>query len=204
MCRFRIICHRVVFVLFSCSKWTRGRNYLKIFACSLHLCMTLLQNGTNFSTNYIFVTAHRSNHEVYITAGMKLVMSTESLQYSLCSYDFVESRMLEEGMKKPPWRPLHLMGVSTCLIGTHMFTHFPHNLQKYTGKNTQNKKVLLLDCERRAARRGYPMSCFGGRGYHLSCPGVYPMPCSMVPDPLDRTSNRTKGYPLKKQDQWQD
>ena len=26
------------------------------------------------------------------------------------------------------------MGVSTCLIGTHMFTHFPHNLQKYTGK----------------------------------------------------------------------
>ena len=54
--------------------------------------------------------------------------------YYLCWYCFVESRMLEEGMKKPPWRPLHLMGVSTCLIGTHMFTHFLHNLQKYTGK----------------------------------------------------------------------
>ncbi len=38
-------------------------------------------------------------------------------------------------MKKPPWRPLHLLGVATCFIGSHMFTHFPHSIQKYTGTN---------------------------------------------------------------------
>ena len=72
--------------------------------------------------------------------GLKHLISTKILSL-LCFYCFVESRMLEEGMKKPPWRPLHLIGVSTCLIGTHMFTHFPHNLQKYTGKNTENKQI---------------------------------------------------------------
>ena len=110
--------------------------------CFLHLCMTLckkIQICQPFNCIF-FVTTHRSNFNGYVATGMNLIVLTEML-YFLYRYYVVESRMLEEGMKKPPWRPLHLMGVSTCLIGTHMFTHFPHNLQKYTGKNTQNIQI---------------------------------------------------------------
>ena len=92
----------------------------------------------HLSDSYTKISSIHENYGLILTVAFAELLlldhpDSSSVLHLLVVY-IVESRMLEEGMKKPPWRPLHLVGVSTCLIGSHMFTHFPYNLQKYSGK----------------------------------------------------------------------
>ena len=106
----------------------------------------------------VFASVEQTAESHSCSDNCKLPCFSESIKGEKCRSSFpllhrtqyliAESRMLEEGMKKPPWRPLHLLGVSTCFIGSHMFTHFPHNLHKYTGMYlwTTHQKLYRSTC----------------------------------------------------------